>query len=625
MIAASTSGGQRANRSSPAASNAALVRRMLALGWRYRAGCIRVLAQQTVLVLLSLGGLGLIGLGIDYLRHQVEAGSSAPNWPLGLTPPRDWSPLATTTLVAACIVAVALVQNWLRYRAAVSVADLTQKIVVQLRSDVYDKLQRLSFRFFDQHESGSIINRVTGDVQAVRTFIDGVIIQVVTVLVSLAAYLVYMLSVHVPLSLACLATTPLLWFISVRFARLMRPAYQTNRELADRMVLTLSENVQGVQVVKGFAAQEQEIAKFEAANSRIRQSKHGIFWRISLFQPFSGFLTQLNMLVLLAYGGYLVVQGQLLLGEGLFVFANLMQQFANQVGQLVNVSNSISASLTGAQRVFEVLDAPLEITSRPLAVRLSRAKGAIRFEGLSFAYCPGQEVLSGIDLEILPGECVALVGATGSGKSTLLSLIPRFYDPTSGRLLVDGIDVRELNLEDLRRSIGLVFQENFLFSNTVSANIAFGHPAASQAQVEHAAIAAAADGFVRQMPGGYEAVIGEHGSNLSGGQRQRLAIARALLLEPSILLLDDATTAIDPETEHEILAALERAMRGRTTLLVANRLSTLRRADRIVVLERGRIVQTGTHDELLLRPGPYRRMAELQMHSAVEQPRREAA
>ncbi|HEY5315309.1 MAG TPA: ABC transporter transmembrane domain-containing protein, partial [Pirellulales bacterium] len=201
MIVASTPGSQRNDEESvPTASNAALVRRMLALGWRYRAGCILVLAQQTVLVLLSLGGLGLIGLGIDYLRHQVEAGSTAPHWPLGLTPPQTWSPLATIMLVAACIVAVALAQNWLRYCAAVSVASLTQKIVVQLRSDVYDKLQRLSFRFFDRHESGSIINRVTGDVQAVRTFIDGVIIQVVTVLVSLAVYLAYMLSVHVPLS-----------------------------------------------------------------------------------------------------------------------------------------------------------------------------------------------------------------------------------------------------------------------------------------------------------------------------------------------------------------------------------------------------------------------------------------
>jgi ATP-binding cassette subfamily B protein len=624
-MAISTSARGKADEQNQGATNAALVRRMLALGWRYRAGCIWVLAQQAMLVLLSLGGLGLTGLGIDFLRYQVEGGHQAPNWPLGLAPPQGWSPRATIAVIAGCIAAAALAQNWLRYRAAVSVAVLTQKIVVQLRSDVYDKLQRLSFRFFDSHESGSIINRVTGDVQAVRTFIDGVMIQVVTVLVSLAVYLLYMLSVHVTLTLACLATTPLLWLITAWFARLMRPAYQKNRELADRMVLTLSENVQGVQVVKGFAAQGQEIGKFAEANSRIRESKHGIFWRISLFQPIIGLLTQLNMLVLLAYGGYLVVRGELALGEGLFVFANLLQQFATQVAQIANISNSIQTSLTGAQRVFEVLDTPPEIASRPAAIRLPRARGAIRFDRVSFAYRLGEDVLSGVDLEIRPGECVALVGATGSGKSTLLNLIPRFYDPTQGRVLIDGVDVRSLNLDDLRRSIGLVFQENFLFSNTVTANIAFGKPAAAPEQVRRAARAAAADGFVRQMPGEYDAVVGEHGSNLSGGQRQRLAIARALLLEPSILVLDDATTAIDAETEHEILAALEHAMRGRTTLMVANRLSALRRADRIVVLERGRIVQLGTHTELLRWPGPYRRMTELQTRSALAEPLREAA
>ncbi|HEX4149521.1 MAG TPA: ABC transporter ATP-binding protein [Pirellulales bacterium] len=616
---------ERSDNAPRGASNSALVRRMLALGWCYRAGCIQVLAQQTVLVLLSLGSLGLLGLGIDFLRYRVEGGRQAPNWPWGLTPPAGWGPQAVIALVALCIVLCALVQNWLRYRSAVSVAKLTQKVVVQLRSDVYDKLQRLSFRFFDAHESGSIINRVTGDVQAVRTFIDGVMIQVVTVLVSLAMFLAYMLSVHVRLTVTCLATTPLLWITSAWFARLMRPAYQRNRELADRMVLTLSENVQGVQVVKGFAAQRREIDKFEAANALIRTSKHGIFWRISLFQPIIGLLTQLNMLVLLAYGGYLVVQGELPLGEGLFVFANLLQQFANQVAQIANISNTIQTSLTGAQRVFEVLDAPPEISTGFANIRLPRARGQIRFERVSFAYSGGQEVLRGIDLEIRPGECVALVGATGSGKTTLLNLLPRFYDPTAGRVLVDGHDARDLNLADLRGSIGLVFQENFLFSNTVTANIAFGNPAASPEQVGRAARTAAATGFIEQMPGAYDAVIGEHGSNLSGGQRQRLAIARALLPEPSILVLDDATTAIDAETEHEILAALAQAMRGRTTLMVANRLGALRQADRIVVLDRGQIVQLGTHAELMREPGPYLRMIELQSHSPAAEPRREAA
>lgn len=597
-------------------SHAALLRRMFALGWRYRGGCAQVLAQQVALVALSLGALGLTGLAIDFIRHTLQRSSAPPRWPLGLAPPDHWSPLATVAALAAAILAFALTQAALRYWAAVAVARLTQRIVVQLRSDVYDKLQRLSFRFFDAHQSGSIINRVTGDVQAVRVFIDGVIVQVLAAGITLAVYLAYMLSVHVPLTLACLATTPLMWLGSVRLARRLRPEYQRNRELADQLVLALAENVQGAQVVKGFVRQSDEIEKFAAANRRIREAKEAIFWKLSVFQPVIGLLSQTNLLVLLGYGGLLVMRGEILLGEGLFVFANLLNQFATQIGQIANVSNTIQTSLTGAERVFEVLDAPLEIVSRPGALRLPRVRGAVRFEAVDFAYRPGHPVLRGIDLDIRAGECVAVVGATGAGKSTLLSLVPRFYDPGAGRVCLDGFDLRELDLDGLRRSVGVVFQESFLFSNTVARNIAFGHPEATRPQIERAARLAAAHEFICELPRGYDTVIGEYGANLSGGQRQRLAIARALLLDPAILILDDATTAIDPGTEHEILAALDGAMRGRTTLLVAQRLSTLRRADRIVVLEQGRIAAAGTHDDLLRRAGHYREAAVLQMADA---------
>jgi ATP-binding cassette subfamily B protein len=281
----------------------------------------------------------------------------------------------------------------------------------------------------------------------------------------------------------------------------------------------------------------------------------------------------------------------------------------------------VQQSLIGARRVFEILDAPIEVKNAPDALSRPRLDGAVRFENVSFAYAGAgwpdgasdEPVLRDINLEVKPGQCVAILGATGAGKSVLMSLIPRFYDVTAGSLLVDGIDVRRLRVDDLRRNIGLVFQDNFLFSNTVAANIAFGHPDATQAQIERAARIAAAHEFILALPKGYETVLGESGNTLSGGQRQRLAIARAVLLEPAILLLDDPTAAIDSETEHEIFEALDRAIAGRTTFIVAHRLSTLRRASFIVVMADGRIVQKGTHEELMRVPGPYLQVADLQL------------
>ncbi len=599
-------------------SNRALVRRLLGLGWRYRAGCILILVQQSFLVLLNLCGLGLIGLGIDYIRYQLEPNSSLPHWPFGMAPGNSSDPILVTAAIAIAVLVTAIFQAILRFCATVSAGMVVQRIVIDLRSTVYDQLQRLSFRFFDAHKTGSIINRVAGDVQSVRMFVDGVVVQVLAIILSLSIYLAYMFRVHIPLTLACLATTPLLWIGAVVFSRLVKPAYLRNSQLVDDLILTLSENVQGVNVVKGFNREPEEIVKFDAANRAVRDQKHAIFWRVSILQPLMGFMTQLNMLVLLGYGSFLVIRGEIRLGEGLFVFANLLHQFANQVGQITNIANTIQSSLTGAQRVFEVLDMPAEIDSPSNAVRLLKVQGNLRFEGVTFAY-GDRPALTDISLDIKAGECIAIVGAVGAGKSTLLSLIPRFYDPTQGRVCLDGYDLRSLRVNNLRRNIGMVFQDSFLFSTTVAANIAFGCPDASPEQIERAARVACAHEFICKLSHGYKTVIGEYGCNLSGGQRQRLAIARAILLEPPILILDDATAAVDPETEEQILKAMENAMRGRTTLVTAHRLSSLRRADRVVVLENGHIQQIGSHASLMRQPGHYRQAALLQTATGLEE------
>jgi ATP-binding cassette subfamily B protein len=606
-----------ANADAAGPSNWAIMRRLLALSWSYWPGCLKVLSLQFLLLAGNVAALALTGIGIDYIAHQVDPAKRMPHWPLHISPPPHWPAMAVVAVLAAAILGLALMRAWLDFSYQVSLAQLVQgRIVVELRAKVYDKLQRLSFRFFDDHASGSIINRVTGDVQNVRSFVDLVLIQILILVLQLSLATAYMVSIHIPLTLACLSTTPLLWIGAVWFSRIVRPAYVRNRLLVDHLIDVLSENVQGALVVKGFAREQEQIRKFAAANDEVRDQQTWIFWRLSTFIPSLGLLSQINLIILLAYGGVLVVRGEMPLGTGLVVFAGLLQQFSNQVFRVADIANSIQTSLTGARRVFEVLDTPVEIASPPpaVAIRLPKARGEVRFENVWFDYKAEHSVLCGVNFRVEPGCCVAILGSTGAGKSALLSLIPRFYDPSAGSVRIDGHDVRSLDLDDLRRNIGLVFQDSFLFSNTIAANIAFGHPAATPAQIERAARLASAHDFIMALPAGYDSVLGEGASNLSGGQRQRLAIARALLLEPPILLLDDPTAAIDPGTEHEILGALDGAMAGRTTFLVAHRVSTLERADLVMVLEEGKVVEFGPPGHLRAKgDGHYRKVADLQV------------
>ncbi len=606
--------------SGPVASgNLALIVRLTGLAWRYRRLCLQVLGLQLVLLTLGLSGLSLTGLGIDYIRYELgEQGIGEavpfPSPKVGPQLPHDADPVSVIVLVAGCILGFALVRAGLNYTYTLLVNRLIQqRLAVDLRAEIYDKLQRLSFRFFDANTTGSIITRVTGDVHAIRMFVDQVLIQSVIMIISLSVYLVYMASLSPLLTLACLATTPILALLTAWFSRRIQPRYRRNRELVDQLIQHFAESIQGIHVTKGFGREDEDRAAFEARNREVLEQQRGIFWRVSLFSPAVGFLTRVNLMVLLGYGGWLVIHGQLPLGTGLVVFAGLLEQFSGQINQVANITSTVQQSLVGARRVFEILDAPVDVRSRPDALRRPRLTGEVRFDGLCYGHEGGEALLREIDLHVKPGQCVAILGATGAGKSMLMSMIPRFYDPTSGRLLLDGIDARELHLDDLRRSIGIVFQESFLFSNTVAANIAFGYPAATREQIIRAARIAAAHDFIESLPQGYDTILGESGNTLSGGQRQRLAIARAILLEPSILLLDDPTAAIDSETEHEIFAALDRAIAGRTTFIVAHRLSTLRRADFIIVMHEGRIVQRGTHEELMEIPGPYLHVANLQL------------
>jgi ATP-binding cassette subfamily B protein len=594
-------------------STGELVKRLLLLGWQFRGDCLLSLGLSIVLLLLALLGLQLLGVVIDVIRHALDPSLRAPAFPLGWTPPTSWEPMHVVLALSLAIVVQALFRAALTYSYNMAIARLTQgKIVPQLRRQLYDRLQRLSFRFFDMNGSSSIFNRVTGDVQNTRLFVDGVILQGINMILTLAAYAYYMWQIHHGLALACLSVTPLLWWVTHYYSVRLRPDYLRNRELVDGLVLLFSENIRGMQTIKSFAAEPQQWQRFEEGNRQVSDQQRRIFHGLSVFTPATHFLSQLSLVILFGYGGWLYVQGQIPLGAGLVVFAGLLQQFTGQVANISNIANSVQQSLTAARRVFEVLDTPLEVESKPGALQPGQLSGAIAFDGVSFGYAPDKAVLNGISFEIKPGQVVGVFGMTGSGKSSLLGLIPRLYDPRKGRILADGRDLRDLDLDAFRRQIGIVYQESFLFSNTVAANIAFGRPDATLERIEHAARMASAHEFIAALPDGYDTVLGESGVDLSGGQRQRLALARALLRQPPILILDDPTASVDPKTEQEIVSALQQAMKGRTVFIAANRLSLLRRADVILVLEQGRLIQSGSHDSLVRLEGPYRDTAMLQ-------------
>ena len=645
-----------------------LIRRLLALAWRFRADCIWSVVLSLVLLLFGIAGLKLLGLVIDVIRHALDPALPPPLYPFGWQPPATWSALQIVTAIAVTIMVLATVRAVLTYSYNMLTARLTQgEIVPTLRAQLYAKLQRLSFSFFDVHGSNSIFNRVTGDVQNTRLFVDGVLLQGVNMILTLAAYAFFMWRIQPALTLACLSVSLPLWWLAQFYSARLRPGYLRNRELTDHMILLFSESVRGMQTVKGFAAEAHQVRRFAAANDTVSSQQRKIFWDLSLFTPGTQMLSQLSLVILFAYGGWLYVQGKIPLGSGLVVFAGLLQQFTGQVANISTIANSVQQSLAAARRVFEVLDTPVEVQSRPNAIKPGRLTGGIVFENVSFGYsanargappppaavrralapdssrgntaksltddppgkandgaplaapgagalpAPQKPVLTDISFTAKSGQVVGVFGMTGAGKSSLLGLIPRFYDPHAGRILADGQDLRDLDLDAFRRQIGIVYQESFLFSNTVAANIAFGHPSATQEQIERAARIASAHDFISALPLGYETVLGEAGVDLSGGQRQRLALARALILEPPILILDDPTASVDARTENEIVSALREAMTGQTTFVVSSRLSLLRRADLILVLEDGRLTQSGTHEELVHRPGPYHETALLQI------------
>jgi ATP-binding cassette subfamily B protein len=488
-------------------------------------------------------------------------------------------------------------------------------VEMDMRSRMYARLVRLSFGFYDRHQTGQLMSRATVDLQGVRFFLGyGLIFFFQNVLTVLSVTIV-LFFFDWKLALIVLAITPALIVLAYRYSRVAHPTLrEVQQRLAD-VATVAEENIVGVHVVKAFAQEPAEEAKFKHRSERVFQQTLRANRQRALYVPLISFAPLLAQAGVLLYGAQEVQAGTLTAGA--FVAFNLYLAMLvvplRSLGMWIGQAQRATAA---GERIFQVLDEPEQVTNRPEAVALPRGDGEIRFEDVSFEYLPGRPVLDDLDLDVAPGRTVALIGHTGSGKTTLTSLVPRFYDTTAGRVTVDGVDVRDLTLDSLRGAIGVISQDPFLFSASVRDNIAFGGGDLTDEQIESFAQAAQAHEFIEKLPDGYDTVIGERGITLSGGQRQRIAIARALAVDPRILILDDATASVDATTEARIRTGLREAMRGRTTLIIAHRLSTIALADEIVVLDSGRVVARGAHDELIESSPVYREIYE---HGLLEQ------
>ena len=515
----------------------------------------------------------------------------------------------TLAWVVAAIVAVGIVKAVLMAGRRLISGRQALGIEKDMREGLYAHLLRLSFGFYDRHQTGQLMSRATVDLQSVRFFLGFGLIFFFQHVLTISSVMVVLFVIEWKLALVALAITPLIVAVAYRYSHVSHPVLRdVQQKLADVATVT-EESIVGVHVVKAFAQEERRQHEFERASGSVFDQTVRAFRQRAIYVPLLSFLPLLAQGAVLLTAGRMVVNGTLGL-PAFFVFNLLLAMLIVPLRSLGMWIGQAQRATASGERIFEVMDEPEGVEDRPDAIELPPGPGEIRFEHVSFCYSPGRAVLEELELDLAPGRTVALIGHTGAGKTTLAALVPRFYDATEGRVLVDGVDVKDVTRRSLRREIGVISQDPFLFSATVRENIAFGVLDATQEQVEQAARAAQAHEFVEELPQGYDTVIGERGITLSGGQRQRLAIARALVIDPRILILDDATASVDATTEARIRTGLAEAMRGRTTIIIAHRLSTIALADEIVVLEHGRIAARGTQAELLATNAVYREIHE---------------
>ena len=562
----------------------------------YRADVAKVVFVMTVFGMLTRLAIPLLmSLAIDRAIHPSGGQGS----------------LRLLLWIVAAMLALYLLRWWAQRYTIRNTNEIGQKAIFDLRSALVKHIQTLSFRFFDKRPGGSVLVRVTNDINALQDlFSNGVVNSVIDV-AQLIGITIILLCMNWKLGLAVMITVPLMFVVSTSLRKRIRFAWQTVRIKQSRLNSHLNECIQGIRVTQAFAQEEENIRYFNAMNQSNLKSWNFASALNQLFGPLVELTSAVGTFILLVYGTYLIRSESLTVGM-LVAFITYIGNFWEPITRLGQMYSQLLIAMSSSERIFEYMDEKPAVPEKPDAAKLPPIKGHVRFENVRFGYEDDRPALANINLDVRPGMSVALVGHTGSGKSTIVNLLCRFYDPLQGRVTIDGVDLRDISLESLRSQIGIVLQDTFIFSGTIRENIRFGRPDATDAEIEAAARAVRAHDFIVQLPDGYETEVQERGSALSMGQRQLISFARALLADPRILILDEATASIDTETELRIQEALGTLLEGRTSFIVAHRLSTIRNADLIVVLDHGVIVEQGNHEQLMRHGGHYRNLIEAQ-------------
>jgi ATP-binding cassette subfamily B protein len=498
----------------------------------------------------------------------------------------------------------------------IRVGWIMQRLLAQLRQDIFNKIQSLPLSFFDRSEAGDLMSRLLNDVNTVNQAFGQTIAQMLGNIFSLVGIVIAMLCINLQLGLLSNLVVPLMILTTSLFARWARARFRVTRQTIGELSAKLEEDIGSVREAQAFNRVHLNIAEFDTLNAANRDANVEAVAITAAFLPSIDFLNTLATAGVLAYGGYLAVTGGATVGV-VTSFLLYVQQFFRPIQILSQFYTQAQSAFAGLERIFMLLDEPSQLNDAPDAIKMPPIQGEVRFENVKFGYNPEQLVLKGVNLHAYPGEMIALVGPTGSGKTTIINLILRFYDVTGGAVKIDGIDVRSVTQASLRRQIGIVLQDNILFSGTVAENIAFGCPNATQAEIEAAAQMANVHDFITSLPQGYTTQLGERGAPLSQGQRQLISIARAILINPQILILDEATSSIDTRTEALVQTAIARLLKGRTSFVIAHRLSTVTQASQVLVIQQGQIVEQGTHKELIARQGVYANLYALQLGAAT--------